>query len=62
MHQEQRLAERAMSLTPSERRLGETNLAPPNLVPFGTVSDVAEAARTGTATHVRIAVKQGIEG
>ncbi|HUS44365.1 MAG TPA: MurR/RpiR family transcriptional regulator [Ilumatobacteraceae bacterium] len=62
MDLEQRLAERATSLTPSERRLGETVLADPNLVAFGTVADVAEAARTGTATVVRFAVKLGFDG
>jgi DNA-binding MurR/RpiR family transcriptional regulator len=58
----QRLAERAGSLTPAERRLGETILDDPNLVAFGTVASVAEAARTGTATVVRFAVKLGFDG
>ncbi len=62
MDLEQRLSERAMALTPSERRIGETILAAPNLVAFGTVADVAEAARTGTATVVRFAVKLGFDG
>jgi DNA-binding MurR/RpiR family transcriptional regulator len=62
MDLERRLAERATVLTPSERRIGETILAAPNLVAFGTVADVAEAARTGTATVVRFAVKLGFDG
>ena len=62
MDLEQRLAERAMALTPSERRIGEAILAAPNLVAFGTVADVAVAARTGTATVVRFAVKLGFDG
>ena len=62
MDLEQRLAERAMALTPSERRIGETILAAPNLVAFGTVADVAEATGTGTATVVRFAVKLGFDG
>jgi DNA-binding MurR/RpiR family transcriptional regulator len=62
MDLERRLAERATALTPSERRIGETILAAPKLVAFGTVADVAEAARTGTATVVRFAVKLGFDG
>ena len=59
---ERQLGERAASLTPSERRIGETILATPQLVAFGTVADVAEAARVGTATVVRFAVKLGYDG
>jgi DNA-binding MurR/RpiR family transcriptional regulator len=59
---ERRLGERVASLTPSERRIGETILANPQLVAFGTVADVAEAARVGTATVVRFAVKLGFDG
>jgi len=62
MDLERRLAERAATLTPSERRIGETILADPNLVAFGTVADVARAARAGTATVVRFAVKLGFDG
>ncbi len=62
MDLERRLGERADSLTPSERRIGETILANPQLVAFGTVADVAEAARVGTATVVRFAVKLGFDG
>jgi DNA-binding MurR/RpiR family transcriptional regulator len=62
MDLEQRLRERADLLTPSERRIGETILANSQLVAFGTVADVAEAARVGTATVVRFAVKLGFDG
>ena len=62
MDLERRLAERAATLTPSERRIGETILSDPNLVAFGTVADVARAARAGTATVVRFAVKLGFDG
>jgi DNA-binding MurR/RpiR family transcriptional regulator len=62
MDVEQRLREHAAALTPSERRIGETVLASPDLVAFGTVADVAEAARVGTATVVRFAAKLGYDG
>jgi len=62
MDLERRLGERAESLTPSERRIGETILASPQLVAFGTVADVADAAHVGTATVVRFAVKLGFDG
>ena len=62
MDLERRLAERAATLTPSERRIGETILADPNLVAFGTVADVSRAAGAGTATVVRFAVKLGFDG
>lgn len=62
MNVEQRLLERAGSLTPSERRIGEMILATPQLVAFGTVADVAEASSVGTATVVRFAVKLGYDG
>jgi DNA-binding MurR/RpiR family transcriptional regulator len=59
---ESRLVARSASLTPSERRIGETVLASPQLVAFGTVADVAQAAQVGTATVVRFAVKLGFDG
>jgi DNA-binding MurR/RpiR family transcriptional regulator len=62
MDLERRLGEQASALTPSERRIDETILANPQLVAFGTVADVAEAARVGTATVVRFAVKLGFDG
>jgi DNA-binding MurR/RpiR family transcriptional regulator len=62
MDVEERLREHATALTPAERRIGETVLATPDLVAFGTVADVAAAAGVGTATVVRFAVKLGYEG
>jgi DNA-binding MurR/RpiR family transcriptional regulator len=62
MDVETRLVARSATLTPSERRIGETVLASPQLVAFGTVAEVAEAARVGTATVVRFAVKLGFDG
>jgi DNA-binding MurR/RpiR family transcriptional regulator len=62
MDLERRLRDRSGELTPSERRIGETILDRPDLVAFGTVADVAEAARVGTATVVRFAVKIGFDG
>jgi len=62
MEVEQRVQTQAAALTPSERRIAETVLAEPQLVAFGTVADVAEAARVGTATVVRFAVKLGFDG
>jgi DNA-binding MurR/RpiR family transcriptional regulator len=62
MEVEQRVQSRATVLTPSERRIAETVLADPQLVAFGTVADVADAARVGTATVVRFAAKLGFDG
>ena len=62
MEVEQRVQTQAAALTPSERRIAETVLAEPQLVAFGTVADVADAARVGTATVVRFAVKLGFDG
>ncbi len=62
MEVEQRLRERSDRLTPSERRIAETVLAGPQVVAFGTVAELAVAARVGTATVVRFATKLGYEG
>ena len=62
MDVEQRLLERADSLTPTERRIAEVVLATPQVVGFGTVADLAAAAHAGTATVVRFAVKLGYQG
>jgi DNA-binding MurR/RpiR family transcriptional regulator len=59
---EERLSERASALTPSERRIGERILQRPELVAFGTVADVADAAEVGAATVVRFATKLGYDG
>jgi DNA-binding MurR/RpiR family transcriptional regulator len=62
MDLEERLRQRAETLTPSERRIGATILATPDLVAFGTVADVAATANVGTATVVRFAAKLGYDG
>ncbi len=62
MEVEQRLRERADRLTPAERRIGASVLAGPQIVAFGTVADLADAADAGTATVVRFAVKLGYDG
>jgi DNA-binding MurR/RpiR family transcriptional regulator len=62
MDLERRLRAKATALTPSERRIGEAILARPELVAFGTVADVAQEARVGTATVVRFAAKLGFDG
>ena len=49
-------------LTTAERRVAEVVLARPQLVGFGTVADLAEAATAGVATVVRLAAKLGFDG
>ncbi len=51
-----------MALTPAERRVAEVVLERPQLVAFGTVADLAEAASSGAATVVRLASKLGFDG
>jgi DNA-binding MurR/RpiR family transcriptional regulator len=62
MEVEQRLRERADRLTPAERRIAAIVLAGPQIVAFGTVAELAEAAGAGTATVVRFSVKLGYDG
>lgn len=50
------------TLTRSERRVAEVVLAQPQLVAFGTVTELAEAAGAGAATVVRLAGKLGFDG
>jgi DNA-binding MurR/RpiR family transcriptional regulator len=50
------------SLTPAERRVAEVVLERPQLVAFGTVAELAEAAASGAATVVRLASKLGYDG
>lgn len=50
------------ALTTAERRVAEVVLARPQLVGFGTVADLAEAAAAGAATVVRLAAKLGFDG
>ena len=49
-------------LTTAERRVAEIVLERPELVAFGTVAELAEAANAGAATVVRLAAKLGFEG
>ena len=49
-------------LTAAERRVAQVVLARPQLVGFGTVADLAEAASAGAATVVRLAAKLGFDG
>jgi DNA-binding MurR/RpiR family transcriptional regulator len=49
-------------LTTAERRVAEIVLDRPELVAFGTVAELAEAANAGAATVVRLAGKLDFEG
>jgi DNA-binding MurR/RpiR family transcriptional regulator len=58
----ERIGRANTSLTPAERRVAEVVLEQPQLVAFGTVADLAEAASSGAATVVRLASKLGYDG
>lgn len=58
----ERIGRANTSLTPAERRVAEVVLERPQLVAFGTVADLAEAASSGAATVVRLAGKLGYDG
>jgi DNA-binding MurR/RpiR family transcriptional regulator len=58
----ERVRQAGRSLTAAERRVAEVVLAKPQLVGFGTVADLAEAASAGAATVVRLAAKLGFDG
>jgi DNA-binding MurR/RpiR family transcriptional regulator len=62
MEVEQRVREAGPQLTTAERRVAQVVLARPQLVGFGTVADLAEAATAGAATVVRLAAKLGFDG
>ncbi|MFZ9629081.1 MAG: MurR/RpiR family transcriptional regulator [Ilumatobacteraceae bacterium] len=57
-----RIARAGESLTPAERRVAEVVLARPQLVAFGTVAELADAAGSGAATVVRLAAKIAFDG
>jgi DNA-binding MurR/RpiR family transcriptional regulator len=57
-----RIGQANTSLTPAERRVAEVVLERPQLVAFGTVAELAEAAEAGAATVVRLATKLGYDG
>ena len=62
MEVERRVRDAGPQLTTAERRVAEVVLARPQLVGFGTVADLAEAATAGAATVVRLAAKLGFDG
>lgn len=57
-----RVREAGPQLTAAERRVAHVVLERPQLVGFGTVADLAEAAEAGAATVVRLAAKLGFDG
>jgi DNA-binding MurR/RpiR family transcriptional regulator len=57
-----RVRERGERLTPAERRVATVLVSNPQIVGFGTVADLAEAASAGAATVVRLANKLGYDG
>ncbi len=59
---EERIGRASATLTPAERRVAEVVLERPQLVAFGTVAELAEAASSGAATVVRLASKLGYDG
>ncbi|MGH9272755.1 MAG: MurR/RpiR family transcriptional regulator, partial [Ilumatobacteraceae bacterium] len=59
---EGRVREAGKRLTTAERRVAQVVLERPQLVGFGTVADLAEAAGAGAATVVRFAAKVGFDG
>jgi len=62
MEVENRITGAGSTLTAAERRVAEIVLARPELVAFGTVAELAEAAAAGAATVVRLAVKLDFDG
>lgn len=62
MEVEGRITEAGSSLTTAERRVAEIVLSRPELVAFGTVAELAEAAKAGAATVVRLAAKLDFDG
>jgi DNA-binding MurR/RpiR family transcriptional regulator len=56
------IREAGSRLTTAERRVAQVVLERPQLVGFGTVADLAEAAGAGAATVVRFAAKLGFDG
>jgi len=62
MEVEARITEAGTSLTTAERRVAEVVLGRPELVAFGTVAELAEAAKAGAATVVRLAAKLDFDG
>lgn len=57
-----RIRDAGQELTIAERRVAQVVLERPQLVAFGTVADLADAASAGAATVVRLAGKLSYEG
>jgi DNA-binding MurR/RpiR family transcriptional regulator len=57
-----RISHAGSILTKAERRVAEVVLNQPQLVGFGTVADLADAAEAGAATVVRLATKLNYDG
>ena len=58
----ERIRAQSTQLTSAERRVAEAILASPQAVGFGTVADLAAAAKVGAASVVRLAAKLGFDG
>lgn len=58
----ERITEVGTHLTTAERRVAEVVLERPELVAFGTVAELADAAQAGAATVVRLAAKLDFDG
>jgi DNA-binding MurR/RpiR family transcriptional regulator len=58
----ERIRTQSANLTTAERRVAEAILRSPQAVGFGTVADLADAAKVGAASVVRLASKLGFDG
>jgi DNA-binding MurR/RpiR family transcriptional regulator len=58
----ERIRIHSASLTAAERRVAEAILRSPQSVGFGTVADLADSAKVGAASVVRLATKLGFDG
>jgi DNA-binding MurR/RpiR family transcriptional regulator len=58
----ERIRVHSASLTAAERRVAEAILRAPQAVGFGTVADLADSAKVGAASVVRLASKLGFDG
>jgi DNA-binding MurR/RpiR family transcriptional regulator len=58
----ERIRVHSTSLTAAERRVAEAILRSPQSVGFGTVADLADSAKVGAASVVRLASKLGFDG
>jgi DNA-binding MurR/RpiR family transcriptional regulator len=58
----ERIRVHSTSLTTAERRVAEAILHSPQSVGFGTVADLADSAKVGAASVVRLAAKLGFDG